>query len=221
MLSVPLGLVGSIVGLWITGNTINMFSIIGLIMAFGLVAKNGILLVDYANTLRARGLERTRALAEATRARLRPILMTSATMVGGMFPLAMKLEEGGESRAPMAVVVIGAIMTSTILAVFVIPAVYTLFDDLQMLIFRRKATPVPAAAEPAHAPAPVPANGSAGAPVMASSNGHAVVASENGASRVGVGSYARSTFLRRSRMRPRRQGGAAAAPSTAQVREPL
>jgi HAE1 family hydrophobic/amphiphilic exporter-1 len=131
--------VGSIVGLWITGNTINIFSLIGLIMAFGLVAKNGILLIDFANTLREQGMERTAALAEAAKVRLRPILMTSATMVFGMLPLAMKAESGGESRAPMAVVVIGAIITSTILAVLVLPAVYVLLDDLQALLARRPA----------------------------------------------------------------------------------
>ncbi|MBM2811765.1 MAG: putative acriflavin resistance protein [Chloroflexi bacterium] len=138
MLAVPLGLVGSIFGLAITGNTINIFSLIGLIMGFGLVAKNGILLVDYANQQREAGMERTAALAASVRARLRPILMTSATMVGGMMPLAMKTEAGAESRAPMAVVVIGAIITSTILAVVVIPAVYTLLDDLQNLLSRRR-----------------------------------------------------------------------------------
>jgi hydrophobic/amphiphilic exporter-1 (mainly G- bacteria), HAE1 family len=221
MLSVPLGLVGSIVGLWITGNTINMFSIIGLIMAFGLVAKNGILLVDFANTLRARGVERTQALAEATRARLRPILMTSATMVGGMFPLAMKLEAGAESRAPMAVVVIGAILTSTVLAVLVIPAVYTLFDDLQNLLFRRRvAVAVPATAEPVHASPAIPAMPAGGA-VMATNNGNGHVAVANGRPvvRNGFGSYARTAIQRRPR--PRRQAGTTASASSAQIQESL
>src|SRR5439155_18410118 len=137
MCAVPLGLVGSLLGLLITGSTINIFSIIGMIMAFGLVAKNGILLIDFTNMLRAQGLERTEALAQAARARLRPILMTSATMVFGMFPLAMKLESGAEPRTPMAVVVIGAIAMSTVLALIVIPAVYTLFDDLALAFSRR------------------------------------------------------------------------------------
>jgi HAE1 family hydrophobic/amphiphilic exporter-1 len=219
MLSVPLGLVGSIVGLWATGNTINLFSIIGLIMAFGLVAKNGILLVDFANTLRARGLERTQALAQATRARLRPIIMTSATMVGGMFPLAMQLEAGAESRAPMAVVVIGAILTSTALAVFVIPPVYTLLDDLQAALFRRRPAAVPAA-EPAHA-SPLPANGTANG-VAAPANGYAVPANGRTPARVGIGAYARTAIMaRRARMRPRRQAGAPASGATAQIQESL
>jgi HAE1 family hydrophobic/amphiphilic exporter-1 len=153
LFAVPLGLVGSLFGLWITGNTINIFSLIGLIMGFGLVAKNGILLVDFTNMLRAQGMARTEALAQAVRTRLRPIMMTSATMVFGMFPLALKLEAGAESRAPMAVVVIGAIVTSTLLAVLVIPAVYTLFDDLQGLLSRKPVTQRP----PEFAPAPVPA----------------------------------------------------------------
>src|SRR5439155_22886339 len=156
MFSVPLGLVGSLFALFITGNTINIFSLIGLIMGFGLVAKNGILLVDFTNMLREQGLGRTEALAQAVRTRLRPILMTSATMVFGMFPLALKLESGAESRAPMAVVVIGAIMMATVLAVFVIPPVYTLFDDLQGLLARRPARARVPEAVPAHVPMPAP-----------------------------------------------------------------
>ncbi|MGE3857080.1 MAG: efflux RND transporter permease subunit [Dehalococcoidia bacterium] len=130
MMAVPLGLVGALVALIVTGNTLNIFSIIGLVMAEGLVAKTSILLIDYTNTLREEGMERTAALAEAARTRLRPILMTSATMVFGMFPLALKLEAGAESRAPIAVVVIGALISSTFLTLIVVPALYTLFDDL-------------------------------------------------------------------------------------------
>jgi HAE1 family hydrophobic/amphiphilic exporter-1 len=156
MFSVPLGLVGSLFGLYLSGNTINIFSLIGLIMAFGLVAKNGILLVDFTNNLRGQGLDRTRALATAARTRLRPILMTSATMICGMFPLALKLEDGAESRAPMAVVVIGAIAMATLLAIVVIPAVYTLFDDFQGLFARRPVARRAPAPAPGHAPVPAP-----------------------------------------------------------------
>ncbi|MGI9146065.1 MAG: efflux RND transporter permease subunit, partial [Chloroflexota bacterium] len=140
ILGVPLGIVGALLGLWVTGNTLNIFSIIGLIMAVGLVVKTGILLVDFTNTLRKRGMGRTEALAEAARVRLRPILMTTATMTFGMLPLALKLEPGAESRAPMAVVVIGGLLSSTFLAIFVTPALYTLLDDLQSLIFRKPRT---------------------------------------------------------------------------------
>jgi HAE1 family hydrophobic/amphiphilic exporter-1 len=149
ILSVPLGLVGSIFGLALTGYTINVFSLMGLVMAFGLVAKNGILLIDYTNTLRERGIERTEALAEAARTRLRPILMTSATMVCGMLPLALSMEAGSESRAPMAVVVIGAILTSTALAILVLPAMYVLLEDLQVALAAHRW----ALALPARAPA--------------------------------------------------------------------
>ncbi len=164
ILSVPLGLVGSMFGLLVTGNTINIFSMMGLIMAFGLVAKNGILLVDFTNQLRRRGTPRTEALALAARTRLRPILMTSATMLFGMLPLTFKAESGAESRAPMAVVVIGALITSTALATIVLPAVYTLVDDLQGLVTRVGAAWAARFAEPAPAPAEaypeaLPANG--------------------------------------------------------------
>jgi HAE1 family hydrophobic/amphiphilic exporter-1 len=169
MLTIPLGLIGALVGLYVSGNTINIFSIIGMIMAEGLVAKSGILLVDYANTLRERGMGRTEALAEATRVRLRPILMTTCTMVFGMVPLALKLEDGAESRAPMAVVVIGGLLSSTVLTLLVVPALYTLFDDLQAVFSRRRA-PV---AMPAVVPAPAMAAAHAPAYALAASgNGH-------------------------------------------------
>jgi HAE1 family hydrophobic/amphiphilic exporter-1 len=177
ILGVPLGIVGALLGLWVTHNTLNIFSIIGLIMAVGLVVKTGILLVDYTNTLRKRGMSRTEALAEAARIRLRPILMTTATMTFGMLPLALKLEPGAESRAPMAVVVIGGLLSSTLLAIFVTPALYTLLDDLQNLVFRASRTPVLAVERvPVSAPAPVPVAAGAAATVVAhgtgSGNGH-------------------------------------------------
>jgi HSP20 family molecular chaperone IbpA len=124
--------------LLITGNTINIFSIIGMIMGEGLVAKSGILLIDYTNTLRERGVPRLQALQEAVKVRLRPILMTSATMVFGMLPLALKLEPGAESRAPMALVVIGALLSSTVLTLVIVPALYSLLDDLQVKFLGRK-----------------------------------------------------------------------------------
>ena len=169
ILGVPLGIVGALLGLLVTGNTLNIFSIIGLIMAVGLVVKTGILLVDFTNTLRKRGMGRTEALAEAARVRLRPILMTTATMTFGMLPLALKLEPGAESRAPMAVVVIGGLLSSTFLAIFVTPALYTLLDDLQSLIFRtpRPVTPVPSTRVTAEAPVvegPRPGRGRRGNP---------------------------------------------------------
>jgi HAE1 family hydrophobic/amphiphilic exporter-1 len=143
MLTVPLGMIGAIVALVVTGNTINIFSIIGMIMGEGLVAKTGILLIDYTNTLRERGIGRTEALQEAVRVRLRPILMTSATMIFGMLPLALKLEPGAETRSPMAVVVIGALLSSTLLTLVVVPSLYTMMDDAQRKVFGTGRKPLP------------------------------------------------------------------------------
>ncbi|MCL4545908.1 MAG: efflux RND transporter permease subunit [Chloroflexi bacterium] len=146
--ALPLGLIGALLALLITHNTLNIFSAIGMIMAEGLVTKNGILLVDYTNTLRERGYERTAALIEAGRTRLRPILMTTATMVFGMLPLAFKLEAGAESRAPMAVVVIGSLLSSTLLTLFVVPVLYTLLDDLRQAVSSRWAQRTRSRAQP-------------------------------------------------------------------------
>ncbi len=130
MFSVPVALVGAFTALLITSNTFNLFSMIGIIMLMGLVAKNGILLVDYTNTLRAQGLDRLSAILEAGPTRLRPIVMTSCTVIAAMFPLALKLEEGAETRAPMAIVLIGGVMTSTILTLLLVPVMYSYLDDL-------------------------------------------------------------------------------------------
>ena len=102
----------------------NIFSMIGLIMLFGLVAKNGILLVDYANTLRKRGLTYTEGILTAGGTRLRPIMMTTAAMVFGMLPLAMGRTEGGEIRMSMGIVLIGGLLSSLFLTLFLVPAMY-------------------------------------------------------------------------------------------------
>jgi HSP20 family molecular chaperone IbpA len=176
MLTVPLGMVGAFLLLFATGNTINIFSIIGMIMGEGLVAKSGILLVDYANTLRERGVGRADALREAVRVRLRPILMTSATMIFGMLPLALKLEPGAETRAPMAVVVIGALLSSTVLTLVVVPALYTVMDDLQTRLFGapRKPweQPPPEVALASELAASQPALAGAGSRAHGDSHGH-------------------------------------------------
>lgn len=134
MFSLPVSLVGAFGGLWLTGSTLNIFSMIGLIMLMGLVAKNAILLVDYTKTLRRRGLQRHDALIEAGRTRLRPIVMTTMTVVCAMIPLALKLEAGAESRAPMAIVLIGGVLSSTLLTLLLVPTVYSYLDDLQNLM---------------------------------------------------------------------------------------
>jgi HAE1 family hydrophobic/amphiphilic exporter-1 len=136
MLSLPLSLVGAFGLLALTGNTLNMVSMIGMILLAGLVGKNAILLIDVVNTRRRQGLTRDESLLLAAPTRLRPILMTTATIVLAMLPVAAKLGEGGELRAPLAVAVIGGLMTSTLLTLVLVPAVYTLLDDLQAHIGR-------------------------------------------------------------------------------------
>ena len=133
MLSLPFAMIGAILGLLITGKTINIMSAIGIIMLMGLVAKNAILLVDYTNTLREReGLSREEALLEAGTVRLRPILMTTAAMILGMLPVAFGWGTGAELRSSMGVVVVGGLITSTILTLVVVPQMYIFMDNLQL-----------------------------------------------------------------------------------------
>ncbi len=131
MLSVPLSVIGAIGALAWTGFTVNIYTMIGMILLVGLVTKNGILLVDRMNALRKdRGLDLEAAVLEAGPVRLRPILMTTMAMISGMLPVALARGEGSESRAPMAVAVIGGLVTSTVLTLLVVPVAYTIFDDL-------------------------------------------------------------------------------------------
>ncbi len=136
MLSLPLAVVGAFGLLALTGNTLSMMSLIGMILLTGLVGKNAILLVDYTNTLRRAGVPRNEALLRAGPIRLRPIIMTTTTLVLAMTPIALKLGEGSEWRAPMAVTVIGGLITSMLLTLVMIPAVYTIMDDFQGLLQR-------------------------------------------------------------------------------------
>ncbi|MCX6344753.1 MAG: efflux RND transporter permease subunit [Armatimonadetes bacterium] len=136
MFSLPQAMVGALLALLVTGNVMSIFAMIGIIMLMGLVTKNAILLVDYTNTLRERGRNRHDALLEAGPTRLRPILMTTLAMVGGMLPTAMALNQGSESRAPMAIAVIGGLIMSTMLTLIVIPVWYTLVDDVWHWIMR-------------------------------------------------------------------------------------
>ncbi len=137
MFSLPLSIVGMAGMLLLTRGTINIMSLIGLIMLMGLVTKNAILLVDFTKTLRKRGLMRREALITAGRTRLRPILMTTLAMIFGMLPLALALGQGAEMRAPMARAVIGGLITSTLLTLLVVPVVYTVLDDIGGWIRRR------------------------------------------------------------------------------------
>jgi len=131
MLSLPLSLVGVALALLATGDTLNIMSMIGLIMLMGLVTKNAILLVDFTNQARARGVARHKALIEAGSTRLRPIVMTTLAMIFGMLPLAFAIGAGAEMRAPMARAVIGGLITSTLLTLVVVPVVYTYLDGLR------------------------------------------------------------------------------------------
>ncbi len=138
LLSMPLSFIGAFGALLLTGQTLSIFSFIGLILLMGLVKKNAILLVDYTNILRERGMPRREALLHAGPVRLRPILMTTFAMVFGMFPVAFGVGEGAETRAPMGIAVIGGLLTSLFLTLVVVPAAYDLFDDFQNLFKRRK-----------------------------------------------------------------------------------
>jgi hydrophobe/amphiphile efflux-1 (HAE1) family protein len=141
MLAMPMSIIGAVLFLWVFGSTVSVMSLIGIIMLMGLVTKNGILLVDYANVMRERGMSREEALLVAGPTRLRPILMTSFAMIFGMVPVAFALGEGSEFRAPMGQAVIGGIITSTFLTLLLVPVVYTLLEDFGNFtkrIFKRK-----------------------------------------------------------------------------------
>ncbi|HVP58195.1 MAG TPA: efflux RND transporter permease subunit [bacterium] len=146
MLALPMALIGAVGGLIVFGGSLSVVSLIGIILLMGLVTKNGILLVDYTNVLRKRGLKRTEALIQAGATRLRPILMTTLAMIFGMMPVAFGRGQGSEFRAPMGQAVIGGLVTSTFLTLFVVPVVYSLLDDfsfgnLGRAILRRDRAP--------------------------------------------------------------------------------
>ncbi len=129
MLSVPFALSGGFIGLFVTGRALSVPALIGVIMLAGIVVNNAIVLVDYINQLRKRGMERREAVIKAGFTRFRPILMTTLTTVLGLLPLALGLGEGAATQAPMATVVIGGLAFSTLLTLVFIPVVYTIFDD--------------------------------------------------------------------------------------------
>ncbi len=129
MFTVPLAIAGAVLSLWYFGQTLNIFSQIGQIMLIGLVTKNGILIVEFANQKKAQGLSVIDAVKEAARLRMRPILMTSLSTVLGTLPIALALGAGSESRVSMGIAVIGGLIFSTILTLFVIPAIYSYFSE--------------------------------------------------------------------------------------------
>lgn len=135
MLALPMSIIGAVLMLLIFGSSVSVMSLIGIIMLMGLVTKNGILLVDFTNVLRERGMSRFDALLKAGPTRLRPILMTTFAMIFGMVPVALALGEGAEFRAPMGQAVIGGLITSTLLTLFIVPVAYSLLDDLGQVRF--------------------------------------------------------------------------------------
>ncbi len=137
MFCLPLALIGAVLALLIADLTINILSLIGIIMLMGLVTKNGILIVDFTNQLCRKGMGTEEALMTAGPIRLRPILMTTFAMIGGMLPVALGLGAGSEIRAPMAVAVIGGLITSTLLTLIVVPVVYSLFDQWTHWFFQK------------------------------------------------------------------------------------
>ena len=141
MASLPLALIGVVLGLLVAGSTLNVFSVIGFLTLMGLVTKNAILLVDFANRERVRGASLVDALLEAGTVRLRPILMTTLAMIFGMLPLALALGEGASQRAPMAHAVIGGLISSTILTLVVVPVLLTYLDALSRRVRASFVTP--------------------------------------------------------------------------------
>ena len=152
MLALPLSVVGAFGALAALNIPLGLFAMIGLILLMGIVTKNGVLLVDYTNTLRKRGMSRDEALLAAGPVRLRPILMTSVATIIGMVPVALGRSLGGEVRAPMAIAVIGGLITSTVLTLLVVPVVYSLLDRFSAR--KRVLSEEPAAAGPAPAALP-------------------------------------------------------------------
>ncbi len=160
MASLPLALIGVMLALLLTHTTLNLFSMIGLVMLMGLVTKNAILLVDYANHVRRSGASVVEALRQAGRVRMRPIMMTTAAMIFGMLPMALALDDGGEIQAPMGRAIIGGVITSTLLTLIVVPVLYSYLEQLSAWAKRRpggdasrQVLPHAGGSMPAHMPA--------------------------------------------------------------------
>jgi multidrug efflux pump subunit AcrB len=154
MASLPLAMIGVMLALLVTRSTLNLFSMIGLVMLMGLVTKNAILLVDFANHGRRAGLSVPEALLQAGLVRMRPIIMTTAAMIFGMLPLALALDEGGELQAPMGRAIIGGVITSTLLTLVVVPVLYSyLVRDKRAVPVHDEPRPSAGGAMPAHMPA--------------------------------------------------------------------
>jgi multidrug efflux pump subunit AcrB len=154
MMALPLSIGGAMAGLLVFGKELGLYALIGVMMLMGLVTKNSILLVEYAQMARNQGATRREALLRAGRDRLRPILMTTIAMIAGMLPIALELGTGTEILSPMAVAVIGGLVTSTLFTLVVIPAAFTLIDDIQRTAWGWLGKRLPAPDEPGAGAAP-------------------------------------------------------------------
>jgi multidrug efflux pump len=151
LLAVPLAVTGALVTLWIAGSTLNLYSQIGMILLIGLVTKNSILLVEYTNQLKERGMDVVSAVLEAGRIRLRPILMTSVATIMRAVPIALGLGAGSMSRRPLGYAIVGGIIFSTALTLFLVPTVYVILDNALARLRTRRAAlvSIPRTATPA------------------------------------------------------------------------
>jgi Cu/Ag efflux pump CusA len=143
-MSLPLAVVGAIGAMTLTGSNFTLFALLGLTLLVGLVGKNAVLLVDYTDSLRKQGVSRTDALLQAGPVRLRPILMTTLSVMASLAPVASGIEAGSELLKAAAIVLIGGLLTSTVLTLVFVPAMYTIFDDIEaacIRLLRRFANP--------------------------------------------------------------------------------
>jgi HAE1 family hydrophobic/amphiphilic exporter-1 len=143
LLALPFSVSGALMALWLSGQSLNVYSMLGMILLMGIAKKNSIMLVDFTNQIRAKGVERHQALLEACPIRLRPILMTSVATIAGALPPALAIGPGAELQRPMALALVGGMIVSTLLTLFVVPAAYSVLDDVVVWNEERRRRPVP------------------------------------------------------------------------------